>query len=1005
MHRLKLSALLVPLGAIFVLDISTSTAFCDEKTVPGLRVPPGFEVTEFADSTLANDIFCMTVDPKGRVVVSSRGYIRLLLDEKGDGRATRALDFAGAPKDGAMGLFWEGDNLYCMGDGGLKRYRDAGGAGRMKPPELLAKFTTGGEHAAHAIRRGPDGWLYVLCGNNTGISKANATLPTSPVRDPIAGAVLRFSPDFSGCEIVADGFRNAYGFDFNCDGELFTFDSDNERCVSLPWYESTRLYHVVPGAHFGWQAPQRAQSWRYPPHFLDVTAPVATFGRGSPTGVVCYRHVQFPEAYRGGLFLLDWTFGRIYFVKLERSGASFTAKSEVFLEATGENGFAPTAAAVHPVTGDLFVSIGGRGTRGAVYRIRYPKGLASIKAEDVAKLQPPPRSLEFVKGAQKEWVSRATGTDRPVRLQAMAQIRRHPSQFDASQIEEAIRASWNDADRSLRQAAARLLGDLERKDRDRIIALAKQPREQTTAFLARAGFGGPGTVDTLVKLIGDGNLDNGIRLDAVRLLQREVGDIMSPTVKGTVWEGYTRRRKGGSLIRRQKEVVRTSISAKAGNLNRELARLLALVEDDDEDALERVARQLTTTSHPTDDVHYLIVLARLKGKRSATVTKHVAAALLQLDHKIVARKLNRDSNWPLRLGELYVELARKDPALNAALLASSEFGRADHALFAQAEGFDRVHAAEKFLERSRRDEEFAWNPDLIRLLGELPDDKALPVLRQLWGEHGLDDVILPLLARKPDERDRARFLDGLGSARIDTVRVSLDPLEKLKVRKEKDEVLKLILALRRLPPDKQQDALRERLANHLRKVTGEKWTTGDAWATWFVKQHPELAARLGDADGVDVVAWNKRLAGIDWSGGDAARGKGVFVKASCAACHSGTQALGPDLNGIAGRFSRADVFTAILQPSKDVSPRYRTTLIATSDGKSYQGLIVYEAVDSIILQTGPAATIRLTNKQIVDKRQTTRSLMPAGLIDRLTDREIVDLYAYLRSLNAGTTKP
>jgi hypothetical protein len=28
---------------------------------------------------------------------------------------------------------------------------------------------TGGEHSAHAIRRGPDGWLYVLCGNNTGI--------------------------------------------------------------------------------------------------------------------------------------------------------------------------------------------------------------------------------------------------------------------------------------------------------------------------------------------------------------------------------------------------------------------------------------------------------------------------------------------------------------------------------------------------------------------------------------------------------------------------------------------------------------------------------------------------------------------------------------------------------------------------------------------------------------------------------------------------------------------
>ena len=47
----------------------------------GLRVPDGFEVVEYADSKLANDIFHMTIDPKGRVVVSGAGYIRVLVDE------------------------------------------------------------------------------------------------------------------------------------------------------------------------------------------------------------------------------------------------------------------------------------------------------------------------------------------------------------------------------------------------------------------------------------------------------------------------------------------------------------------------------------------------------------------------------------------------------------------------------------------------------------------------------------------------------------------------------------------------------------------------------------------------------------------------------------------------------------------------------------------------------------------------------------------------------------
>src|ERR1044071_3187984 len=74
----------------------------------GLRAPAGFEVTEFADSKLANDIYSLTIDPLGRVVVAGRGYIRILVDDDGDGRADRAIDFAEGPADGAQGMLWEG---------------------------------------------------------------------------------------------------------------------------------------------------------------------------------------------------------------------------------------------------------------------------------------------------------------------------------------------------------------------------------------------------------------------------------------------------------------------------------------------------------------------------------------------------------------------------------------------------------------------------------------------------------------------------------------------------------------------------------------------------------------------------------------------------------------------------------------------------------------------------------------------------------------------------------
>ena len=55
--------------------------------------------------------------------------------------------------------------------------------------------------------------------------------------------------------------------DFTPDRELVTFDSDNERCVSLPWYEPTRFYHVVTGGHYGWLSPQRALASLFAPAF------------------------------------------------------------------------------------------------------------------------------------------------------------------------------------------------------------------------------------------------------------------------------------------------------------------------------------------------------------------------------------------------------------------------------------------------------------------------------------------------------------------------------------------------------------------------------------------------------------------------------------------------------------------------------------------------------------------------------------------------------------------
>src|SRR5690349_12697605 len=86
--------------------IAVAAALCAAETsqVPedlGVRVPEGFQVELYADDSLAHDIYSMTIDAQGRVVVAGAGYVKILHDSDGDGRADRSTLFSDVPKSGA----------------------------------------------------------------------------------------------------------------------------------------------------------------------------------------------------------------------------------------------------------------------------------------------------------------------------------------------------------------------------------------------------------------------------------------------------------------------------------------------------------------------------------------------------------------------------------------------------------------------------------------------------------------------------------------------------------------------------------------------------------------------------------------------------------------------------------------------------------------------------------------------------------------------------------------
>ncbi len=164
------------------------------------------------------------------------------------------------------------------------------------------------------------------------------------------------------------------------------------------------------------------------------------------------------------------------------------------------------------------------------------------------------------------------------------------------------------------------------------------------------------------------------------------------------------------------------------------------------------------------------------------------------------------------------------------------------------------------------------------------------------------------------------------------------------------------------------------------------------------ERYPDRAAKLLGDQAENLQRLKQTLAGVAWEHGDSQRGQKLFQRQACARCHGGRQALGPDLAGVAQRFSRDDLFAAVALPNRDVSPRYQTTMIQTTDGKIYSGLILYESVDGLTLRNGTNQTFRIEADEIEFRHKANLSLMPNGLLKDLRPADLADLYAYLRSL-------
>jgi putative membrane-bound dehydrogenase-like protein len=1088
------------LAGFSCLDLNVPAA--DAGSAEEVSVPSGFVAHLFADDELAHDVFSMTIDSAGNVVVAGSGYVKTLIDTDGDGTADTAKTFAVGPKTGSQGMFFLGRDLLCTGDGALLRYRDANGDGQADgPPDRFLEFKTGGEHDVHSIQRGPDGWWYLNAGNYAGITDKYATESTSPIKQPLAGVIFRLKPDLTGGEIVAHGLRNAYDFAFHAQGDLFTFDSDGERDISLPWYRPTRVFQAVPGSHAGWVT----RSWKQPGYFIDMPPVMAEFGRGSPTGVVSYRHSQFPRKYRDSLFALDWTYGRVLNLQFKKEGAAFKATTEEFMTGVGQFGFAPTDAAVGP-DGSLYISIGGRGSRGGVYRIRHvsdgatqtgdpevwPGNTTSTELKVNACLTAP-QPLSSWSRAIWEPLSKAAGRDAFERA-ARGQDHDVAQRIRAIEIlverfgglttgtltaltkdaapEVRARTAWsvgrtktateipklistlvadtdpfvgrvacealvgkpgeiNDA--TMATALAKRLGSTTRFDRIAAARLIPQLSKETFRTLAvkAAKLGWSAGVSNAFGFLGrepgfnsyafeialrvlDRDLPAELKLEAIRLMQLGLGGL-TPRKNVAVFDGYAPALDVSEFDRELDPYrIRLAELFPTGHerLDYELARLLAMLQPHNAALVTKVLAKITDDSHPTDDLHYLIVTARNSASRDSEHRISVARALVMLEPKLKSRKLNIDTNWEPRLNELYHVLVELDPLLPDVLIEQPEFGRPDHVLYmSELPGELLTAAIAGFLKQVEADVDYPWTNDVLFIFGESKQPAHLQLVRDQFPNFAVRNAVLMVLASKPEQQDRAKFVAGLETPQVEVLEACLQALGKLSPSDEGAENVALVRCLRRLGTEKNETTARRLVVEVLRRNSNREFgfvltapssvlQAGaiNAWTNWAINDFPDESSALISNAAPDAAVIQKLLSKTDWSTGDAARGQKIFNVRSCIQCHGGRSSLGPDLTGVAKRFSRDDLFTAIVNPNRDVSSRYQTTMVVTSDGKVYTGLIIYHSVDGMILRNATNQTFRLETSNIEVQRKLPQSLMPPGLLKGATQQDLADLNAYLQGL-------
>ena len=942
------------------------------------KLRPGFRIDLVAAEPLIRDPVAIDFDEDGRMFVvempeynqyankkfKGHGVVKMLEDADQDGRFDKAsvyVDKLDSPAavacyDGGIFVGAVPDILFCKdtnGDGKADvRKRVFTGFARDKAGEaMLNSFRWGFDNRFHLSTN--------LAGGNVRRADQKDAKPLS-----VRGRGFIFDPRTYQFELTSGGGQHGMSMDdwgrkFVCSNSnpAQTLIYDDRYLARNPYLAApAAAVNIVPtGKHTKLFRISRIEPWRALRTRLrskglvkgsDEGGKPAGFFTGA-TGVTIYRGDAWPGQFRGNLFVGDVANNLIFRAKLEPAGVSLTAgRADPGVEflASSDIWFRPVQLANAP-DGSLYVV--------DMYR-EMIEGAAFLP--DVIL-----KHMDVNSGVNRGRIYRIVPDD--VKLRAQPKLSRATTAQLVRLLEH--QNGWH------RDTASRLL--YQRQDRSAVADLKKLVAGSKLAIARVYGLyslQGLNALDAELVLAALEDPNSRVREQALRLSERFAAEspgirakLCQMTGEPSLRERYQLAFSLGAFSGEARNRAVTDVLFREGANSWFRLALLSSLNDGAGDVFRLASgnRKFRKTNHGSS---FLVQLASQIG--AANRTNEIAAVLSRLNalpesEKVLAQSIVRGLVAKQKAGrrkQLLQAGGGKAQTILDELLANAQKTALDQKKkpAARAEAIRTLGLAE-FEELQ---ELFA---KLVQLQQPQPvQAAALETLAQ-FNHAGVAPLILDVWPTLSPGL-RARAAEALFS-RTASIVAFLDAVEQEEVSRA--DVDPARIKLLQAHPEKN---IRDRVS--------------------------KLFAATGVTRRKDVVdAYQPALK----QQGGAVRGKMVFKKI-CAACHKleGVgKSVGADLTAVRDRGSAA-VLLNILDPNREVKPKFLSYVLVTDGGKIITGMIVNETANSITLQRSDGTDETVLRIHVEELRSTGLSFMPEGLEKQIDVQAMADLLAYLNSI-------